>query len=34
MGASIRLVSIDCVLSLAKIYNKVDWPPAEDVKAL
>jgi len=29
MDASIRLVSIDCVLPLTKIYNKVSWPNAE-----
>jgi Uma2 family endonuclease len=27
--ARIYLASIDCVLPLAKIYNKVNWPPAE-----
>jgi Uma2 family endonuclease len=26
MDASIRLASIDCVLPLTKIYNKVNWP--------
>ena len=29
MVASIQLASIDCLLPLAKIYNKVKWPPAE-----
>jgi Uma2 family endonuclease len=29
MDASVRLASIDCVLPLTKIYNKVNWPPAE-----
>jgi Uma2 family endonuclease len=27
--ASIYLASIDCVLPLTRIYNKVNWPPAE-----
>ena len=27
--ASIQLVSVDCLLPLARIYNKVNWPPAE-----
>jgi Uma2 family endonuclease len=27
--ASIRLASVECVLPLAKIYNKVKWPTAE-----
>jgi Uma2 family endonuclease len=29
MDASIGLASIDCVLSLAKIYNRVNWPAEE-----
>ena len=28
-GASIQFASIDCVLPLTRIYNKVNWPPAE-----
>jgi Uma2 family endonuclease len=27
--ATIQLVSVDCLLPLARIYNKVSWPPAE-----
>jgi Uma2 family endonuclease len=30
MDASMRLASIDCVLPLTKIYNKVNWPPTEE----
>jgi len=29
MDANIRLASIDCIVPLSRIYNKVHWPPAE-----
>jgi Uma2 family endonuclease len=29
VDASIQLASIECVLPLAKIYNKIKWPLAE-----